>query len=222
MRALVALAMAVAADIVLLGSTAFAQDAEWRHPRNLYSLQLAATGWREVAPQHPGLLAEFRMTSATGPSPICVITERPIPTRTRRTQDQLNRFNSTYQPAPNGRTISDLVTTQIDGVAVRGFRFEDANSIGFLRLFALAEGDGATGHELNCRGPLPLQPGQEAAVAALLNSIHFPLTDQSQTQTGQRWTSPTGVWSLDYVSSGWAHVTPLPPDLRELSIVLVP
>jgi hypothetical protein len=172
---------AIGAIVVTLGVflvAASAQEAEWRHPGDLYSLQLDQSGWRAVPPERANLLAQFRPTNDAIPA-ICAIVEHHLPRWGTLTQDELNQRTAAFRPVADNRAISQLPVAETDSVAVAGFRFEDEISVGFVRVFFLAGSTGATAAEINCRMPLPTTSEREAAVLSFLNSLDFMQTDSA-------------------------------------------
>jgi hypothetical protein len=38
----------------------------------------------------------------------------------------------------------------------------------------------------------------------------------------ERWTAPSGGWSIDFAAAGWTYANPVPPDLQRFALIMIP
>ncbi len=172
------------AAFALIAAPAYAQDADWTDPTGAFSLSYAAEGWTLIdsADLEPGdgdvLLIEHNGFQASGRMRMCGVRSVVVPNAPRgMTQAQANLAITNRTQADVERVtrapLTQFSRTELNGVAVATFAFENDGTLNFWRLFYLSQNGETRQVNISCGASTPANETESANINAVLATLQI-------------------------------------------------
>jgi hypothetical protein len=212
----------LAAVAIGVGAAPAFAEPRWSHPQGVYSIDHA--GWNTVAPGGDQLVRfEPQIWTDSELLPVCSVRQLPATQVAGVTQGFINARMMAFTPQQDpSTTVANVTHEAVGGVAVVGFEVAAAERVTMWRLFNIVTNEGVVQHQFRCTAPTPLGDTGRAALAALMSSLRIDNLAGVGAPASARWTSAQGGWSIDYASTGWTFANPIPPEMGNVTLIMLP